>query len=274
MDGLDRSDRIVTGEAVQLDLRPASFATRMLSFLIDGSIELALNISLTIGAVLIARWAGLDNGYLALGVMLAVVAGFLGYPVLTEKLMSGRSVGRLATGTRVVRQDGGPVHMRQSLLRAVAAMLEIWSTTGAIALVVSLIDRRSRRLGDLLAGTFVVQERMRAPKAVRGEVPVELSDWAATAQVTRLPREVAQDVRSFLPRAAGLHPASRHRMARDLLQRTVPSVAPPPPPGTDPELFLQAVIAIRSRRDEERLRKGLEKEHSLSADVRAMPFRR
>lgn len=273
MDVLERNDRIVTGEAVQLDLRPASFATRMLSFLIDGAIELALNTALVLATVLIARYAGLDSGYVALGLILSVVAGFLGYPVLCEKLMTGRSVGRLATGTRVVRLDGGPVHMRQSLLRAVAGMLELWSTSGGLALLVSLVDRRSRRIGDLLAGTFVVQERMRAPRAVRGEVPPALAEWAGSAEVGKLPRDVAADVRAFLPRAAGLNPDSRHRMARDLLQRTVPSVQPPPPPGTDPEQFLQAVIAIRSQRDEERLRRGLEKEHALTADLRAMPFR-
>lgn len=72
---------------------------------------------------------------------------YVGYPVLSELLLRGRSVGRLVMGTRVVRDDGGPVHVRQSVLRAVMAMFEIWSTTGAVALVCSVIDRRSRQIG-------------------------------------------------------------------------------------------------------------------------------
>ncbi|UQN30071.1 RDD family protein [Brachybacterium kimchii] len=265
-------DAIVTGEAVHLDLRPASFATRLLSYLIDGAVMLALSIGATVGMVALASRTGLDAGFVQAALVLVSVLAFLGYPVLTELLMGGRSLGRLATGTRVVREDGGPVHARQSLLRALMGMLEIWSTTGAIALVTALVDRRSRRLGDMLAGTMVIQERMRAPRPVRETVPEELQAWATGADVGRLPLPLLQDVRSFLPRAHSLNPESRREIARDLLQRTMPSVTPAPPPGTDPEMFLRAVLAERSRRDEEKLRAAATRERELAADVRAVPF--
>lgn len=265
-------DAIVTGEAVHLDLRPASFATRLLSYLIDGAVMLALSIGATVGMVALASRTGLDAGFVQAALVLVSVLAFLGYPVLTELLMGGRSLGRLATGTRVVREDGGPVHARQSLLRALMGMLEIWSTTGAIALVTALVDRRSRRLGDMLAGTMVIQERMRAPRPVRETVPEELQAWATGADVGRLPLPLLQDVRSFLPRAHSLNPESRREIARDLLQRTMPSVTPAPPPGTDPEMFLRAVLAERSRRDEEKLRAAAMRERELAADVRAVPF--
>ncbi|MFE5775162.1 RDD family protein [Brachybacterium sp. NPDC056505] len=265
-------DAIVTGEAVHLDLRPASFATRLLSYLIDGAVMLALSIGATVGMVALASRTGLDAGFVQAALVLVSVLAFLGYPVLTELLMGGRSLGRLATGTRVVREDGGPVHARQSLLRALMGMLEIWSTTGAIALVTALVDRRSRRLGDMLAGTMVIQERMRAPRPVRETVPEELQAWATGADVGRLPLPLLQDVRSFLPRARSLNPESRREIARDLLQRTMPSVTPAPPPGTDPEMFLRAVLAERSRRDEEKLRAAAMRERELAADVRAVPF--
>ncbi|WP_227488325.1 RDD family protein [Brachybacterium subflavum] len=265
-------DAIVTGEAVHLDLRPASFATRLLSYLVDGAVMLALSIGSTVGVVALASRTGLDAGFVQAAMVLVSVLAFLGYPVLTELLMGGRSLGRLATGTRVVREDGGPVHARQSLLRALMGMLEIWSTTGAIALVTALVDRRSRRLGDMLAGTMVIQERMRAPRPVRERMPEELQAWAAGADVGRLPLPLLQDVRSFLPRAHSLNPESRREIARDLLQRTMSSVTPAPPPGTDPEMFLRAVLAERSRRDEEKLRAAAERERELAADVRAVPF--
>ncbi|PWH05151.1 RDD family protein [Brachybacterium endophyticum] len=266
------TDALVTGEAVHLDLRPASFATRLLSYLVDGAIMLSLSLGMTVGIYAASTSTGLDAGFLQAGLVLASVLTFLGYPVLLEMLTDGRSVGRLATGTRVVREDGGPVHVRQSLLRAVMAMLEIWSTSGALALVTSLVDRRSRRIGDLLAGTMVIQERMRAPRPVREQMPSELSSWAAGADVGRLPLPLLQDIRAFLPRAGSLNPESRRRIARDLLQRTMPSVTPAPPPGTDPELFLRAVLAERSRRDEEHLRRRTAREQELALDVRTVPF--
>ena len=267
-----RRDALITGDAVLLDLRTAYFATRIVSAVIDGVLQLAL----LIGGILSVAWfadrAALDDGLLAAGVLLASVLAYVGYPVLSELLLRGRSVGRLVMGTRVVRDDGGPVHVRQSVLRAVMAMFEIWSTTGAVALVCSVIDRRSRRIGDLLAGTMVIQERMRTHPPQRIEVPLSLRDWAQAADVGRLPLPLLQDIRAFLPRAGQINAESRHQLSRDLLRRTLPHVAPAPPPGTPPEEFLAAVLAERSRRDEMRLRRAQERQQELAAEVRAVPF--
>lgn len=267
-----RRDALITGDAVLLDLRTASFATRIASAVIDGVLQLAL----LIGGILSIAWfadrAALDDGFLAAGILLASVLAYVGYPVLSELLLRGRSVGRLVMGTRVVRDDGGPVHVRQSVLRAVMAMFEIWSTTGAVALVCSVIDRRSRRIGDLLAGTMVIQERMRTHPPQRIEVPLSLRDWAQAADVGRLPLPLLQDIRAFLPRAGQINAESRHQLSRDLLRRTLPHVAPAPPPGTPPEEFLAAVLAERSRRDEMRLRRAQERQQELAAEVRAVPF--
>lgn len=267
-----RRDALITGDAVLLDLRTASFATRIVSAVIDGVLQLAL----LIGGILSVAWfadrAALDDGFLAAGILLASVLAYVGYPVLSELLLRGRSVGRLVMGTRVVRDDGGPVHVRQSVLRAVMAMFEIWSTTGAVALVCSVIDCRSRRIGDLLAGTMVIQERMRTHPPQRIEVPLSLRDWAQAADVGRLPLPLLQDIRAFLPRAGQINAESRHQLSRDLLRRTLPHVAPAPPPGTPPEEFLAAVLAERSRRDEMRLRRAQERQQELAAEVRAVPF--
>ena len=267
-----RRDALITGDAVLLDLRTASFATRIVSAVVDGVLQLAL----LIGGILSVAWfadrAALDDGFLAAGVLLASVLAYVGYPVLSELLLRGRSVGRLVMGTRVVRDDGGPVHVRQSVLRAVMAMFEIWSTTGAVALVCSVIDHRSRRIGDLLAGTMVIQERMRTHPPQRVEVPLSLRDWAQAADVGRLPLPLLQDIRAFLPRAGQINAESRHQLSRDLLRRTLPHVAPAPPPGTPPEEFLAAVLAERSRRDEMRLRRAQERQQELAAEVRAVPF--
>ena len=265
-------DALITGDAVLLDLRTASFAVRMLSAAIDGVLQLGLLIGGTIAIAWTAARVELDDGFVAAGIVAVSVLAYVGYPVLCELLLHGRSVGRLVMGTRVVRDDGGPVHLRQSLLRAVMAMLEIWSTSGAIALTCSVIDRRSRRVGDLLAGTMVIQERMRSLSPQRVEVPESLGRWVQGADVGRLPLTLMQDIRSFLPRAGTINPESRRELSRDLLRRTLPHVAPAPPPGTDPEEFLAAVLAERSRLDEERLRRSQERQRELSAEVRAVPF--
>jgi uncharacterized RDD family membrane protein YckC len=263
---------LITGDAVLLDLRTASFAMRMLSMAIDGAVQLVLLVGGSIALVWTAEASGADTGFINAAIVLLSVLTFVGYPVACETLLRGRSVGRLVTGTRVVRDDGGPVHVRQSLLRAVMAMFEIWSTSGAIALASSVIDRRSRRIGDLLAGTMVIQERMRTLEPDRVVMPPPLREWAERADVGRLPVGLLHDIRTFLPRVEQIHHESRRVLARDLVQRTLPHVAPGPPPGTDPEMFLAAVVAERSRRDERRLRRAQQRQQELAADVRAVPF--
>ncbi|MGO2820468.1 MAG: RDD family protein, partial [Brachybacterium tyrofermentans] len=213
-------DALITGDAVLLDLRPASFAARMLAAAIDGALQLGILILCTVAVAWTAARADLDEGLIAAAIVAVSVAAYIGYPVLCEMLLQGRSVGRIAMGTRVVRDDGGPVHGRQSLLRAVMAMLEIWSTAGSVALTCAVIDRKSRRLGDLLAGTLVIQERMAALEPRRTEVPVRLQEWVAAADVGRLPLALMQDIRSFLPRANRINPESRRQLSRDLLRRT------------------------------------------------------
>ena len=119
---------------------------------------------------------------------------------------------------------------------------------------------------------MVIQERMRDLTPQRAAVPEALQDWVRGADVGRLPLTLMQDIRSFLPRAGTINPESRRQLSRDLLRRTLPHVAPAPPPGTDPEQFLTAVLAERSRRDESRLRRAQERQQELSAEVRTVPF--
>lgn len=268
---LDR-EGLVTGEAVLLDLRTASFAVRMLSAAIDGVLQLLIIVGGSIAVAWGAARTDLDDGLVAALIVIVSVIAYIGYPVLCELLLAGRSVGRLIMGTRVVRDDGGPVHMRQSLLRAVMGMLEVWSTAGSLALTASVIDRRSRRIGDMLAGTMVIQEKMRDSSPERIQPPAGLRAWAEAADVGRLPITLVHDIRSFLPRAATTNPASRRELSRDLVRRTLPHVSPAPPPGTDPEQFLAAVVAERSRRDELRLRRAQERQQALAAEVRTVPF--
>lgn len=265
-------EALITGDAVLLDLRTTSFAVRMISAAIDGALQIGILVVGIIALSWTAARADLDEGLIAAAVLVVSVTAYVGYPVLCELLLRGRSVGRLVMGTRVVRDDGGPAHLRQSLIRAVMAMLEIWSTGGALALTSSVIDRKSRRIGDLLAGTMVIQERMRAIEPRRLTTPPGLQQWAESADVGRLPVPLMADVRSFLPRAEQTNPESRRLLSRDLVQRTLPHVSPAPPPGTDPEAFLAAVLAERSRRDEQRLRLTQQRQRDLSAEVRSVPF--
>jgi uncharacterized RDD family membrane protein YckC len=250
-DRLDLPPEIVTGEAVALDLRPASFATRALAIALD--LALMLVVAVVLVRVLEQALPDLDAAAgRALGV--ALFAGIVvGLPTTVETLSHGRSLGKVAAGLRVVRDDGGPIRMRHALVRALLGVVEIFFTLGSVALVTSLLNVRGKRLGDLLAGTFVLRERGGSATAPLPAMPPQLARWAVTADIARLPDQLAVGARRFLAGAARLHPASRAQLGTDLAGEVARFVAPPPPAGTHPEALLVAVLVERRRRDHARL---------------------
>jgi hypothetical protein len=175
-------------------------------------------------------------------------------PTVVETLTRGRSLGKLAAGLRVVRDDGGPIRLRHAFVRALVAVFETYATSGSVALISSLWNRSGKRLGDLLAGTYVVRERSGAPPPPPPQMPPELAAWAHGADIGRIPDTLAMAARQLLARANALHPASRARLGVDLAQRVAGYVAPPPPSAVHPERFLAAVLAERRDRDLVRLR--------------------
>jgi hypothetical protein len=131
--------------------------------------------------------------------------------------------------------------------------VEIWGLVGAPALVCSLVSPRGKRLGDMVAGTYVVRDRFPFPVVRPVMMPPQLARWAAAADLAPLPDGLALATRQFLNRASTLNPASRATLGTQLLTRALEHVAPPPPPGHHPETVLSAVLAERRRRDEARL---------------------
>lgn len=258
---------LVTGEAVALDLRPASFATRGLALLLD---------AVVLGGVLVAATLllpfALDDAAAGAMVVLVLVGTFVGLPVTVETLSRGRSAGKLAMGLRVVRDDGGPARFRQSLVRGLVGFGEIWLTFGSPALICSLINPRGKRIGDLLAGTYVVRERTAAASSPPVQMPPPLAGWAHSADIGRLPDRLALSVRQFLGRAPRLHPSSRRRLGESLLADVLVHVAPDPPAGTHPETVLAAVLAERRERDLVRLRRERDQRERQAAQLHRLPF--
>jgi len=251
LEDLGLSGDLVTGEAVVLELRPASFATRALALSLDILLQLVVGIGLTVLVATVAPDA--DPAAVAATVLVIWVATIVGLPVAVETVTRGRSLGKLAAGLRVVRDDGGPVRFRHALTRGLLAVVEIYLVFGSVALIASLSNPRGKRLGDMLAGTYVIRERTPGGWTPPVTMPPGLAGWAAGADLGRIPDRLAMAVRQFLGRAPGLHPTSRQRLGTALADQIGRFVAPPPPPGTHPEAFLAAVLAERRRRDGARL---------------------
>src|SRR5262249_2909725 len=151
---------VVTGEAVVLEVPCARFPSRLLALALDLFLQVVLLFVLfvIVGLAITGDHVrGAAGGARTLTVSILIVVG---YPVLWETLARGGTPGKFALGLRVVGDDGGPERFRQALVRGLAEVVEIWLLLGFPALISSLLSQRGKRLGDIFAGTFVIQQRL------------------------------------------------------------------------------------------------------------------
>lgn len=252
--------RIVTGEAVQLDVRVARVGSRMLARLIDLICQTVLWFVLTLGLQMLVIGLGvaglveLDFAVLQALAIVSLVVTFVGYPVFMETVTRGRTPGKFVLGLRVVRDDGGPITFRHALARAlVAVSIEFPGLIGApltwLATVVTMImSPQSKRLGDHAAGTLVIHERTPAAWGWVPAMPPGLATWAATLDLSGLPDELALSVRHYLARNRQLREPARTQLGQRLAREVAAVTNPPPPPGTPGWAYLAAVHAERHRR--------------------------
>ncbi|MEV1068509.1 RDD family protein [Streptomyces sp. NPDC050263] len=242
---------LVTGEAVALELRPARLPSRALAILLD--LLVAFVAYLVVSIALVAATASLDEAaQIALSIATFLLV-LVGGPIAVETMSHGRSLGKLACGLRVVRDDGGPIRFRHALVRGAIGVVEILLTIGVVACIASLVSARGRRLGDVFAGTLVVRERV--PMARSGFVPPPPPWLAGRFQgldLSAVPDGLWLAVRQYLGRMNQLDPqvgwAMAERLAGDLAART----GTPVPQGVPPAAFLAAVVQERQVREARR----------------------
>ncbi len=171
-------------------------------------------------------------------VMVVVWAYYLGF----ELLWSGQTPGKRVMGLRVVSATGGPAPAAAIVVRNVLRIVDglpliVVEVLGGIAMFAS---RRAQRIGDLAAGTVVVQER-----------ELELSlDRVARGGTSLADGSLSSDDRArakrFLARRKELRADRRDEIARALVDdlRTRYDL-----PQADPEALLSLLAAGRRPAD-------------------------
>ncbi len=246
---------VVTGDAVVLDVSAAAFPSRMAARLIDMVVQL---IVLAVGLWVTFKANGIVSVDATLAILtVALVLVIVGYPTIFETLSRGKTLGKMALGLRVVSDDGSAVRFRQALIRALAGIFEIWSVVLApVALITSMISEKGKRLGDMFAGTYVIQERVPQRRNLPPEfavVPPPLAGWATQLELSGMSDRDAEAAGSYLRRFYDLQPGARNALGLQIAANVAAHVSPPPPPGTPPTAFLATVLAVRRYREYARL---------------------
>ncbi|WP_175439037.1 RDD family protein [Streptomyces vilmorinianum] len=242
---------VVTGDAVVLGLQPARLPSRALALFLDLLVVWAAYLLISIG--LVVATASLDEA----AQMAISIASFLlilvGAPIAVETLSHGRSLGKMACGLRVVRDDGGPIRFRHALVRGAMGVVEILMTFGVVACIASLVSERGRRIGDVFAGTLVVRERVPAARtAAVPPPPPWLVGRFAELDLSAVPDGLWLEIRQYLTRMRQLDPGVGRRLAERLADELVARTGTPPPPGVPAAAYLAGVVGERQAREARR----------------------
>ncbi|MFB4423972.1 RDD family protein [Streptomyces sp. QL37] len=245
-------NELVTGDAVVLGLQPARLPSRALAITIDLAVLLTVFVLLSIG--LAVATVTLDEAATAAIAVATFLLVLVGGPVAVETLSHGRSLGKLACGLRVVRDDGGPIRFRHALVRGAMGLVEILGTFGVVGCISSLVSARGRRLGDVFAGTLVVRERVPAGRAAAVPPPPPwLVGRFAQLDLSGVPDGLWLAVRQYLTRMSQLDATVRGSMAERLAADLVACTGVQAPQGVPAAAYLAAVTAERQARDARRV---------------------
>ncbi|MEU8774537.1 RDD family protein [Streptomyces sp. NPDC048606] len=239
---------LVTGDAVVLGLRPARLPSRALAILLDLVVYVVGYLLVALG--LVFATASLDPAARAAVSVATFVLVLVGVPIAVETLTHGRSLGKLACGLRVVREDGGPIRFRHALVRGALGVVELLLTFGAVACIASLVSERGRRLGDVFAGTLVIRERVPGARVMPVPPPPPwLAGRFAGLDLSAVPEGLWLAVRQYLTRMDQLDPHTSAVMAARLADDLVARTGAPAPAGVPAAAFLMAVVHERQSRD-------------------------
>lgn len=231
---------ISTPEGVQLALPLAGIGSRFMALLIDFVID-----AVVMTIVILATLAAAGGAAASIVAATAYLVITVGYNVVFEVFGGGRTLGKRATGLRVVTDGGAQVGLRASLIRNFIRILEGLPTSYVPALISVLATRNNQRLGDLAAGTLVVRDQ-RAASVIAPSAPFVAPERYSSWDVTGIGDEEASAVRAFLERRADLRPGARRALATQLAGQLRPLVAGVRP-GLDDETFLEHLAAAKAR---------------------------
>ena len=127
-----------------------------------------------------------------------------GYGAFLEGAFNGRTIGKSLMGLRVVTDQGVPISGIQAILRNVVGSTDGILGCYMLGFTSMFLTRKFQRLGDLAAGTMVIQEEQRGRVAI-----LRMQEPEVQKLIARLPVRLAAG--SQLTRALTDYVHHRHR---------------------------------------------------------------
>lgn len=153
---IKRSEVIKRPRRDPVERQPAPFSLRCGAALID----YILLVGIVAFSTIIARWYGggartAGNSAETIGVIISFIVALLNFALLAG--LTGRTVGKWATGLRIEQQDGDVPGIGVALFRHFVGYPVSFLTLG-LGFLMAIFSTRGRALHDLIAGTVVVRD--------------------------------------------------------------------------------------------------------------------
>jgi len=251
----DERVRIETPEQVALELPIAGIGSRFLAVAIDTLLQIALAIGTVLALGYGARMLpdAVPRFFTLLGPAAAILVLFCiywGYFAFFEIIWSGRTPGKRLAHVRVVKESGRAMTAYDAIARNVLRAVDFLPVMYGVGVLVMMLNRQSRRIGDYVAGTIVVHDR-RARAAPLPRAPVRAVDISAE-KLAQMGEDELSLIEAYLQRRDDLDPLVRDNMRDQIAARIVRRTGVRPQPGDSLDDFLEAVA--RGIRDSGRYR--------------------
>ncbi|MBV9772811.1 MAG: stage II sporulation protein M [Gemmatimonadetes bacterium] len=243
----DRQVEVETPEHVAIGYDLADLGSRFAALLIDGFLVVCGMLVLAVGLPLLLFAFGAPGWFASVGwavVTLLLFAWTWGYFVYFEGLRDGQTPGKRRMSLRVVHDGGYPVTVRGAAVRNLLRLVDMqpgvtWLAGGAAM----MLHPRTKRLGDMAAGTVVVRERTGTL------LPEEAAAARTAAGPPRLTAAEWDTLAKYVARREGLQPGVRHGIAGRLMERLERHAADDPRRlHMSPDVYLGVMHAEESLR--------------------------
>lgn len=233
---------IDTPEQIALEFPLAGAGSRFLALAIDSFVQAAVLLVLALLALLALWFRALGYQSLATWVFaLLLLLGFIlyyGYFAAFEALWGGQTPGKRAVGLRVISVTGQPITTFDALLRNLLRIVDQMPGIYAVGVLSIFFTARNQRLGDLVAGTVVVQEMGSA----QADMAITVAP-AARLGAARLSIEEVEVIQTFLTRRTDLPDYLRGHTASQLADRIRMRLELPVGSHSDDEALIESVAA-------------------------------
>jgi uncharacterized RDD family membrane protein YckC len=237
---------IDTPEQIALEFPLAGAGSRFLALAIDSLLQIAGVIVL--GVVGLGALLAASIGFRSLGtwiIAILILAAFVlyyGYFAAFESIWGGQTPGKRFMGLRVIRTSGEPINTFDAILRNLLRIVDQMPGIYAVGVLSIFLTSRNQRLGDLVAGTVVVQEIGLARASAPSPQPIAFRLGAA-----RLTASEMEVIETFLTRRDDLPEPTRQRTAYELANRIRQRLGIAPGTHRDEELIETVAAEYRMR---------------------------